>query len=149
MWGEKYPYDAREAARVEGGRDLTAAMRRLEKDLKALGSYNLGALSEDESLTERIDFLTEQLEDVRAGADELKKGIAETDAQVETMFAQNMTDIDDRFNALFQRLFNGGEARLILQENEGSIWDRGVDIYARPPGKLLQNIAQLSGGEQS
>ncbi|MDR1048649.1 MAG: hypothetical protein LBL51_02745, partial [Synergistaceae bacterium] len=149
MWGEKYPYDAREAARVEGGRDLTAAMRRLERELRGLGRYNLGALSEDESLLERIDFLSEQLEDVGTGADELKKGIAETDAQVETMFTRNMADIDDRFNALFQRLFSGGEARLILQEGGGSIWDRGVDIYARPPGKLLQNIAQLSGGEQS
>ncbi|MCL2009094.1 MAG: chromosome segregation protein SMC [Synergistaceae bacterium] len=148
MWDEKYPYDVREAERVEGGKDLTTTMRRLERELKALGSYNLGALREDESLTERIDYLSEQLEDVKTGIDELKTLIAETDSQVETLFTQAMTDIDDRFNSLFQRLFAGGEARLTLQE-EGAIWDKGVEIYARPPGKRLQNISQLSGGEQS
>ncbi|MDR1979946.1 MAG: chromosome segregation protein SMC [Synergistaceae bacterium] len=148
MWDEKYPYDVHEAARTEGGRELVATMRRLERELKALGNYNLGALSEDESLTERIDYLTEQMEDVRGGCEELKKLIDETDSQVETLFTQAMTDIDDRFNSLFQRLFAGGEARLTLQE-EGAIWDKGVEIYARPPGKRLQNISQLSGGEQS
>ncbi len=133
---------------MEGGRDLTGALRRLERDLKALGPYNLGALSEDVSLTERVDFLSEQLEDVRNGVDELKHLISETDSQVEAIFTRAMTEIDARFNALFQRLFAGGEARLILQE-DGEIWDRGVEIYARPPGKRLQNISQLSGGEQS
>ena len=148
LWDEKYPYDAEEASGIEGGRDLTTTMRRLERELRALGNYNLGALSEDESLTERIDYLCEQMEDVRTGVDELKALIDETDSQVETLFTQAMVDIDDRFNALFQRLFAGGEARLTLQE-EGAIWDRGVEIYARPPGKRLQNISQLSGGEQS
>ncbi len=148
LWDEKYPYDIQEAAKIEGGRDLTNTMRRLERELRALGAYNLGALSEDESLIERIDYLTEQLEDVRTGVDELKRLIDETDAQVEVLFTKAMVDIDDRFNSLFQRLFAGGEARLTLQE-EGAIWDRGVEIYARPPGKRLQNISQLSGGEQS
>ncbi|MDR2523700.1 MAG: chromosome segregation protein SMC [Synergistaceae bacterium] len=149
MWEEKYPYDADEARRIEeAGRDLAVSMRRLERELKSLGACNLGALSEDESLTERIDYLTEQSEDVRAGIDELKKLIEDTDAQVETLFNQAMTDIDDRFNALFQRFFAGGEARLTLHA-EGDLWNRGVEIYARPPGKRLQNISQLSGGEQS
>ncbi|MDR3265441.1 MAG: hypothetical protein LBT15_05455, partial [Synergistaceae bacterium] len=149
LWDEKYPYDAGDAARIEdAARDLSGTMRRLERELRALGSYNLGALSEDESLTERIDYLTEQLEDVKTGVEELKGLIDETDAQVETLFTRAMTDIDDRFNTLFQRLFEGGEARLTLQE-EGTLWERGVEIYARPPGKRLQNISQLSGGEQS
>jgi chromosome segregation protein len=155
-WDEKYPYDAQEAVRIErereregvSVRDLTTTIRRLERELRALGPYNLGALSEDESLTERIDYLAEQSEDVRTGVEELRQLIEETDNQVETLFSQAMTDIDDRFNALFQRLFTGGEAHLTLQE-EGAIWDRGVEIYARPPGKRLQNISQLSGGEQS
>ncbi len=148
LWDDKYPYDAEEAKDVEGGRDLTGSLRRLERELKALGNYNLGALSEDVALTERVDFLTEQLEDVRNGVGELRALIEETDAQVEASFSRAMADIDSRFNALFQRLFAGGEARLTLQE-EGSVWERGVEIYARPPGKKLQNISQLSGGEQS
>ncbi|GHS85609.1 chromosome partition protein Smc [Synergistales bacterium] len=182
MWEEKYPYDPKEAARTAadrleaeraGEKDLTSLMRRLERDLKSLGPYNAGALSEDDSLIERIDYLGEQSEDVRSGIEELRKLISETDAQVETLFTRALNDIDDRFNALFQRLFAGGEARLTLQEAQGSaeqtpdsepvsatgysspgvasgsIWNRGVEIYARPPGKRLQNISQLSGGEQS
>ena len=148
LWDEKYPYDVQEACGIDGGRDLTSSLRKLERELKALGSYNLGALSEDTSLTERVDFLADQLEDVRGGAEELRELIRQTDAQVEAAFTSAMAEIDARFNTLFQRLFAGGEARLTLQEGE-SIWDRGVEIYARPPGKKLQNISQLSGGEQS
>ncbi|MBQ9564672.1 MAG: chromosome segregation protein SMC [Synergistaceae bacterium] len=158
LWDEKYPYnyDAAQARNMEGKQDptgkglaaLTTSLRRLERELKALGPYNLGALSEDTSLTERLDFLTEQLSDVRSGIDELRKLIQDTDTQVEATFTAAMSEIDSRFNALFQRLFGGGEARLTLQDGE-DIWERGVEIYARPPGKKLQNISQLSGGEQS
>ncbi|MCR5347597.1 MAG: chromosome segregation protein SMC [Fretibacterium sp.] len=161
LWDEKYPYNVlrgREVANgdtsgdgpqaASGPAGLTASLKRLERELKALGPYNLGALSEDASLTERTEFLTEQLEDVRSGVEELRMLIRETDEQVENAFTGAMTEIDTRFNALFQRLFGGGEARLTLQDGE-SIWDRGVEIYARPPGKNLQNITQLSGGEQA
>ena len=158
LWDEKYPYnvlrgrevaeEAKTTGDTQGPAALTASLRRLERELKSLGSYNLGALSEDASLKERIEFLTEQLEDVRSGVEELRGLIRETDAQVETTFTSAMAEIDTRFNALFQRLLGGGEARLTLQEGE-SIWDRGVEIYARPPGKNLQNISQLSGGEQA
>ena len=123
-------------------------MRKLERELKALGVYNLGALSEDQSLIERTDFLEEQLEDARMASDELKLLIEETDKQVETLFMTALQNIDRRFNELFNRLFGGGEARLQVQEGD-NIWDRGVEIYARPPGKQLHNITQLSGGEQS
>ena len=148
LWEEKYPYNQNEARKIEGGRELTSSLRRLERELKSLGKYNLGALSEDQSLTDRIDFLTEQLDDVETSTHELKNLIEDTDNQVEKSFTNSMSKVDARFNELFQRLFGGGEARLILQSGE-SIWDRGVEIFARPPGKKLQNISQLSGGEQS
>lgn len=148
LWEEKYPYNQREAREIEGGRELTSTLRKLERELKSLGKYNLGALSEDQSLMERIDFLTEQLEDVEISSADLKNLIEDTDTQVEKSFTNSMAKVDNRFNELFQRLFGGGEARLILQSGE-SIWDRGVEIFARPPGKKLQNISQLSGGEQS
>jgi len=148
LWEEKYPYDRSEARDTEGGRELTSSLRRLERELKALGAYNLGAISEDQSLAERIDFLTDQLDDVNTSADELKALIDDTDSQVERSFTDSMTRIDSRFNELFVRLFGGGEARLILQDGD-SVWDKGVEIFARPPGKKLQNISQLSGGEQS
>jgi chromosome segregation protein len=148
LWDEKYSYDRAEAEALEAERDLASTMRRLERELRALGDYNLGALSEDEALQERTDFLTEQLDDVLQGKDELQQLILDTDKQVGSIFTQALDSIKERFNALFTRLFGGGEARLILQEGD-TIWTRGVEIYARPPGKRLQNIAQLSGGEQT
>ena len=148
LWEEKYPYDREEARTTEGGRELTSSLRKLERELKSLGAYNLGAISEDNSLSERIEFLTDQLDDVNTSADELTALIAETDSEVERSFTSSMSKVDARFNELFTRLFGGGEARLTLQEG-GSVWDRGVEIFARPPGKKLQNISQLSGGEQS
>ena len=148
LWEDKYPYNKREARQIENGRELTSTLRKLERELKSLGKYNLGALSEDQSLMDRVDFLTEQLEDVELSSSELKTLIEDTDSQVEKSFTESMSKVDARFNELFVRLFGGGEARLILQPGE-SIWDRGVDIFARPPGKKLQNISQLSGGEQS
>ncbi|MCL2767232.1 MAG: chromosome segregation protein SMC, partial [Synergistaceae bacterium] len=148
LWEEKYPYDRTLADKIETEKDLTQTMRKLERELKALGTYNLGALSEDEFLLERTDFLSEQLEDVRTARDELTLLIEETDKQVETIFMTALRNIDKRFDELFHRLFGGGEARLQIQEAD-NIWDRGVEIYARPPGKQLHNINQLSGGEQS
>lgn len=148
LWEEKYPYNIEEAKSIEGGREIASSLRKLERELKALGPYDLGALSEDISLSERIDFLSLQLEDVRTASEELLALIRDTDTLVEEKFTGAMSAIDERFNALFQRLFGGGEARLKLQDGE-SIWDRGVEIFARPPGKKLQNISQLSGGEQS
>ncbi len=148
LWDEKYPYNKTEALQIEGGRELTSSLRKLERELKSLGKYNLGALSEDQSLTDRIDFLAEQLEDVETSTQELKKLIEDTDNQVEKSFTNSMSKVDNRFNDLFQKLFGGGEAHLILQSGD-SIWNRGVEIFASPPGKKLQNISQLSGGEQS
>jgi chromosome segregation protein len=167
-YDEIYPYDARAAVRImddeaeQRGQKtgLASERRRLERELKALGPYNLGALSEDESLTERLDYYTEQSEDVQNGIDELKRFIDEVDAQVEEVFSRSMKDIDLRFNALFKRLFGpSGEAHLTLASaaaadsesggTGGGIWDRGVEITAQPPGKVPQSISQLSGGEQS
>ena len=148
LWEEKYPYDRALADKIETEKDLVHTMRKLERELKALGVYNLGALSEDESLLERTDFLAEQLEDARAARDELVSLIEETDKVVENLFTTALKNIDERFNELFHRLFGGGEARLQIQEGD-DIWERGVEIYARPPGKQLHNITQLSGGEQS
>ncbi|GAB1485531.1 hypothetical protein MASR2M79_05780 [Aminivibrio sp.] len=125
-----------------------------------------GALSEGEALSERIDYLTGQLDDVKAAVGELQAIVDETDRQVAELFNAALENINSRFNALFRRLFGGGEARLQLEERGGpssdpagpeegdiretpSPWDRGVEIVARPPGKHLQNLAQLSGGEQS
>lgn len=148
-WEEQYPYPG--AAEIAGESDIARIwnmVRRYERDLKAIGDYDLGVLSEDASLSERIGFLKGNHEDLRAGENELCRLIEETDRYVGALFGNALSDIAVRFDDLFRRLLGGGEARLELIEGE-SFWESGVDIVARPPGKRMQSLAQLSGGEQS
>ena len=152
MWEEQYPFSAGHVPSPERGEAAASAVRRLERDLRALGTVDWGALSEDQSLSERVAFLAEQLADVRNGMEELRNIVEETDKQVGEVFSKALGDINGRFDTLFRRLFGGGEARLQIassQDGEGSQWDAGVEIAARPPGKRLQSLAQLSGGEQT
>jgi chromosome segregation protein len=160
-WDGQYPYVPSEAPSRGDGEAAAASVRRLERELKALEPVEWGALSENASLESRIAFLEDQLSDVRSAITGLRELIGETDRHVGVLFSEALEKINERFNALFQRLFGGGEARLRLQapeapadgEGEGEAsspaWDSGVEIVARPPGKHLQNLAQLSGGEQS
>ena len=161
MWEEQYPYSPEEAPSGEEGEAASAAVRRLERELRALGNVEWGALSEDQSLAARTAFLSEQLGDVGAAIGELRGIITETDLHVGVLFGEALENINARFNSLFCRLFGGGEAWLRLQEPDpdgpggeeekksSPAWDAGVEIVARPPGKHLQNLAQLSGGEQT
>ena len=166
QWEEKYPWRREDVPSAREGSDAESAVRRLERELKALEPVEWGALSEREALSKRIDYLTGQLDDVKAAVAELQAIVDETDRQVAELFNAALENINSRFNSLFRRLFGGGEARLQLEERNESAsgtqgpeedekkennspWDRGVEIVARPPGKHLQNLAQLSGGEQS
>ena len=145
---EKYPYPADFVPGDESADKLESSCRYLERSLKELGDVNMGALSEDQSLAERLEFLGGQLKDVQQGMDELRALIANTDRQAGTMFNGALVKIDRRFDELFQRLFGGGEAHLKAQEDM-DLWEAGVEIVARPPGKKPLFLAQLSGGEQS
>ena len=79
---------------------------------------------------------------------DLQHLIDDADRQAKGVFTDALEEIDRRFNDLFQRLFGGGDAHLELVEGD-TLWDSGVDVVARPPGKHPQSITQLSGGEQS
>jgi chromosome segregation protein len=147
-WEEKFPYPGKGAGGEADLEDVKRAMRVAEKTLRAMGDVEIGVLSEEESLRERTTFLSEQCADVREGIHTLQGFIADTDSQASRVFGLAMEGIDRRFDALFQRLFGGGEAHLEI-EGEGGGWEAGVDVTARPPGKRPQGLAQLSGGEQS
>lgn len=145
---EKYPYPQDFEPYGESIEKLDNSCRYVERALRDLGDVNMGALSEDQSLAERLKYLDEQLKDVQRGMEQLNNVIATTDKQAATVFGNALTQIDKRFDELFQRLFGGGEAHLRAQP-EMPLWDAGVEIIARPPGKKTLFLAQLSGGEQS
>jgi chromosome segregation protein len=150
-WDEQYPYAGPEAVSELGEVDpdeLRRVIRDRDRELKALGDVDLGALSEDRSLRDRLAYLGDQLDDVGRGIIELERLIADADEQARTIFTDAMDEIDKKFDSLFQQLFGGGDAKLDFIEG-ASLWDSGVDVVARPPGKHPQSIAQLSGGEQS
>jgi chromosome segregation protein len=147
-WEEQYPYPGAESVALENLDELRRNIRECDRSLKAMGEVDMGALSEERSLRERLSFLEEQLDDVGEGMRELERLISDADEQARVVFTGALDEIDKKFNALFQRLFTGGDARLEMMEGE-SLWDSGVDVVARPPGKHPASIAQLSGGEQS
>ncbi len=148
-WELQYPYPGSEGLPDDVNVDeLRRTINSEDRKIKAFGEVNMGVLSEDTSLKDRLAFLGEQLDDVRASGTELEKMIHDADRQAHKVFSDALYDVDKKFCSLFQRLFGGGEAHLEMEEEE-SIWEAGVDVVARPPGKHPQEIKQLSGGEQS
>ena len=147
-WEEQYPYPGPDTVKLENPDEIRRSIRECERNLKAMGDVDMGVLSEERSLKDRLAFLGEQLDDVGGSMKELERLISEADEQAKTIFIDALGEIDKKFNDLFQRLFVGGDARLEMVEGE-SLWDSGVDVIARPPGKHPASINQLSGGEQS
>ncbi|NLX84981.1 MAG: chromosome segregation protein SMC [Synergistaceae bacterium] len=148
-WEYQYPYPGEDALPVDEDIDeIRKDIRDADRKIKAFGEVDMGVLSEDRNLRDRLAFMGEHLDDVRASAAELEKLISDADRQAYKVFSDALQEVDSRFCSLFQRLFGGGEAHLEMIEGE-TIWDTGVDVVARPPGKHPQSINQLSGGEQS
>ncbi len=119
------------------------------KDLiDRLGAVNPSAIDEYNEQKQRLDFYTEQHKDLTEAKESLKKTIAQIDETTNRMFSETFENIRKNFIEMFRKLFNGGKADLILVQDENQ-QDAGVDIVAQPPGKKLQNISLLSGGEKA
>ena len=123
-------------------------IRRLKTQLRRLGDVNPNAPEEYAELKDRYDFLTNQLTDLESAATDLKAVIEELDTIMEEAFLKTFEQVNKAFQEYFTILFNGGEAQLILTDSE-NITETGIDIVARPPGKRLQSLELLSGGERS
>lgn len=148
QWEERYPYPGSAGLPDMDIEELRQEVREGERKLRSMGTVDMGVLSEDEALQGRLAFMETQEKDVRGGMAQLEQLIHETDREAGKVFSTALRDIDKGFNALFVRLFGGGEAHLELAEAD-SLWEAGVEVIARPPGKSPQNLRQLSGGEQS
>jgi chromosome segregation protein len=120
----------------------------VRQKLEALGEVNLGAIEEHEELRERFEFLTEQKEDLERTMASLREAIARINRTSRKRFRETFEAVNERFQVLFPRLFRGGKASLSLIESE-DLLESGVDITAQPPGKRLQNVSLLSGGEKT
>ena len=127
---------------------LGQEFRTLKIRLNSMGSVNLSAPEEYATLTERINFLKSQSDDLQKAIDDLKETIKDINIESRRRFKEMFEIINDNFKNVFSKLFEGGEAKLLLTESE-DLLNAGVDIMAQPPGKKLQNINLLSGGEKA
>jgi chromosome segregation protein len=127
---------------------LDAMIADLRARIEAMGPVNLVAIEEYQELEERHAFLTRQHEDLITSKDQLMEAIRKINETTSTMFAETFAKINANFDFMFKELFNGGTAKLELVEGE-DVLECGIDIIARPPGKRLQNVSLLSGGERT
>lgn len=116
--------------------------------IEELGTVNLGAIDEYERVSERYTFLNEQRDDLTEAKDTLYQVIDEMDDEMKKRFEQTFNEIRSHFEPVFQALFGGGRAELKLTD-PNDLLNTGVDIVAQPPGKKLQNLGLLSGGERA
>ncbi|ADU00142.1 chromosome segregation protein SMC [Mycolicibacterium gilvum] len=122
--------------------------KRAERELKELGRVNPLALEEFAALEERYNFLSTQLEDVKAARKDLLDVIAEVDTRILQVFTEAYMDVEREFTQVFSTLFPGGEGRLLLT-NPSDMLTTGIEVEARPPGKKIKRLSLLSGGEKS
>ncbi len=120
----------------------------LQKRIEEMGPVNLVAIEEYEETEQRYQFLTKQNDDLVQAKAQLLEVINRINTQTKEMFTETFLKIRDNFRLMFAEIFGGGKADLILVE-EGDVLESGIDIVARPPGKQLQSITLLSGGEQT
>ena len=122
--------------------------KRAERELAELGRVNPLALEEFAALEERYNFLSTQLEDVKAARKDLLDVIAGVDERILQVFSEAYADVEREFSKVFATLFPGGEGRLLLTDPSDML-STGVEVEARPPGKKVKRLSLLSGGEKA
>ena len=128
-------------------RELRDRLGRLRERIRGLGQVNLLAPEEFKEVAERYQFLTDQLEDLSQAREDLERVTAEIQRESAERFGASFQAIAEAFRDIFRRLFGGGRAELRLRGQE--VLEAGVDILAQPPGRKLENVGLLSGGERS
>lgn len=148
---EEYQLTRREAAALEIIiEDYAAAGKRLNElkgQIRALGSVNVSAIEEYKEVSERYEFMSEQISDVERSRDELNKLIHELTEKMAEQFREKFRRINTAFGETFSELFGGGRAELLLSD-ERNILESDIEIKVQPPGKNLKSIEPLSGGEK-
>ena len=120
----------------------------LKEQIKSLGNINVNAIEDYREVSERYEFMRAQHEDLVNAQAELVKIIEELDIGMRRQFEEKFREIRAEFDKVFKELFGGGRGTLELMEGE-DLLEAGIQIIAQPPGKKLQNMMQLSGGEKA
>lgn len=131
---------------VENEEDLKSNISSIKSKITKLGIVNLAAIEEYEELKEKFEFMSNQAEDLEKAKEELIRVIDEMTGEMRILFKENFKILNHNFNETFKDLFQGGSAELIL--GEGDELSANIDINVEPPGKKLQNINLMSGGEK-
>ena len=150
LW-EEYeltPNNVGEYQKPENVQSTTKQVNKLRSQIKELGSINVDSIEEYNTTKQRYDFMCEQRLDLEDGIAKLKKVIQDMTSTMKTQFATQFEIINKNFGEVFKELFGGGKAELILTDPE-NILECGIDIHVQPPGKKLQNMTLLSGGEKA
>lgn len=128
--------------------EMKKSIGELKNKIKGLGDVNVNAIEDYKALVERYDLLRTQRDDLVKAEEVLKGIILELDNEMRKQFEEKFTAIKTQFDIVFKELFGGGKGTLELIEDE-DILEAGIRIIAQPPGKKLQNMMQLSGGEKA
>ena len=131
--------------------DIEVAMpeiSKLKKDINALGYVNVNAIEDCKALLDRYDDMNGQAQDLEKAQDDLNKIIKDLSTIMIEKFNNELDRINESFKLTFKELFGGGTAKLALADEQDPL-ESGVEIYAQPPGKKIQNMTLLSGGEKS
>jgi chromosome segregation protein len=128
--------------------DYEKVIAEVRTKIEAMGPVNLVAIEEYQELEERYAFLTGQQQDLIKAKDQLMEMIKKINLTTSELFATTFARINENFQLMYERLFNGGSAKLVMV-TEDDVLESGIDIIARPPGKRLQSVSLLSGGERT
>ena len=150
MW-EDYeitPNNAQEFKKATNIQETTKQVKKLRDEIKNLGSINIDSIEEYKQTKERYDFMCEQRLDLENSSNKLKKIIQDMTKIMKEQFETQFKIINKNFGEAFKELFGGGKAEIRLTD-ENDILNSGIEIEVQPPGKKLQNMSLLSGGERA
>ena len=128
---------------------LKAEIAKLKAQVDRIGNVNVGAIKEQEELEIRLQFLTDQKEDLEKARRHERELIRELSRKSRERFTETFEQVRQNFQVLFRKLFGGGTADILLEEGVEDVLEAGIDLMARPPGKETSSISLLSGGERA
>ena len=128
--------------------ELKKSVKLHRMSIADIGPVNLDSIEEYDEVKERYDFLSGQQDDLLKAREDLKNSMTELDDEVKTRFSETFTKVADGFTKIFPVVFGGGNAKLVLTDPDDML-KTGVEIIAQPPGKKLQHLSLLSGGERA